>query len=578
MPANTQSNHTVTPIKYYLNDKDYAVQKRLKTAYFSKIGYKPHEKQELFHDSRARFRLANCGRRFGKSLMVAKDLQPKLLLPNKRYWIVGPTYDLAEKEFRVIWQDMIIKLGLGRDKTVKKSYSKKQGNMTIEFSDRNTILEVRSADHPENLVGEALDGVIISEAAKHKKDTWEQYIRPALADKNGFADFATTPEGFNWYYDEWMHGKDPIFAGTYESWMFPSWENSVIFPDGKDNEEIQLLVKTMNKDSFDQEIGANFGSFSGKIYAEWNIEENVIKASTPYRFNPLWPNYIAFDFGYTNPLAAIEFQISPDDKIYIWREHYMSYTRLEEHIRIMKEREQPDGYHINLCFGDAADPEAVDYISTHFAPCMADPKAKVNWRDGIDLVKGFLNREIGEDECGGPIYGPALLVTANCINTIKEFNNYRSPNAINGKNVQEIGLKQDDHAMDAIRYALVHIYQLGATTGLADVMGDLNTVASVQQSTINTLPQNAMTPTSASNRRNKMLQQALQAVGSHAASDADLGLQSSNIISVMSSLVGSETGVTQVSRQPDLRRLPGTTTFDLSQETSPGFFTQNKEF
>ena len=46
----------------------------------------------------------------------------------------------------------------------------------------------------------------------------------------------------------------------------------------------------------------------------------------------------------------------------------------------------------------------------------------------------------------------------------------------------------------------------------------------------------------------------------------------------MSSLVGSETGVTQVSRQPDLRRLPGTTTFDLSQETSPGFFTQNKEF
>ena len=67
MPANTQSNHTVTPIKYYLNDKDYAVQKRLKTAYFSKIGYKPHEKQELFHDSRARFRLANCGRRFGKA-------------------------------------------------------------------------------------------------------------------------------------------------------------------------------------------------------------------------------------------------------------------------------------------------------------------------------------------------------------------------------------------------------------------------------------------------------------------------------------------------------------------------------
>lgn len=406
------------------------------------------------------------------SKMVASDLQPKLLLPNKRYWIVGPTYDLAEKEFRVIWQDMIVGLQLGKDPSVGKAYNKKQGNMFIQFKNHNTILEVRSADHPENLVGDALDGVIMSEAAKHKKETWEQYIRPALSDNNGWADFATTPEGYNWLYEEWQHGKDDAFKGVYESWKFPSWDNIVKFPDGIDSSEIQLLKKTMAGDAFEQEIGAEFGSFTGKIYPEWDVNTNVQSVS----FNPALPNYIAFDFGYNNPLAAIEFQVTPDDKIIIWREHYLSFTRLEEHIRMLKDREQPDGYHINMTFGDAADPEAVDYINQHFAPCLALPESKVNWRAGIDLVRSFLtDREVGEDDYGGPLYAPALLVDPSCINTIKEFNNYKSPGSVKGKNVQEIGLKQDDHALDAIRYALVHIYQLGATSGLADVM-DLGAV------------------------------------------------------------------------------------------------------
>jgi hypothetical protein len=30
----------------------------------------------------------------------------------------------------------------------------------------------------------------------------------------------------------------------------------------------------------------------------------------------------------------------------------------------------------------------------------------------------------------------------------------------------------DDHALDAIRYALIHIYKLGATTSLSEVYGN----------------------------------------------------------------------------------------------------------
>ena len=400
------------------------------------------------------------------SLMVARDLEPYLLQPNKHYWIVGPTYDLAEKEFRVIWRDMIIGLKLGKDPGIDKVYNKRGGTMFINFKRWNTLLEVKSAQNPENLVGESLDKVIMSEAAKHTKETWDRYIRPALGDRRGGADFVTTPEGFNWLYDEWMHGQDPSFI-DYDSWKFPSWMNTVIFPGGEQDPEIQLLRRTMSPSAFTQEIGADFGSFVGKIYGDWDVSKHV----KPHTYRPDWPNYIAFDFGFTNPTAAIEFQVSPRDEIFIWREYYKSFTRLETVLSDLKSREQPPGYHINLTFGDAADPEAIESINEHFAPCVGDPNAKTNWRDGIDLVNSFLMRDDGEDEFGGPLQSvPALFVDPTCLNTISEFNNYRADPKSNGTNTAESARKQDDHAMDAIRYGLVHIYKLGAVYSLSDAI------------------------------------------------------------------------------------------------------------
>jgi len=137
---------------------------------FSSVGYWPHPEQILFHNSKARFRIPVCGRRFGKSMMAGHDQEPRMFLSKKMFWIIGPTYDLGEKEFRVIWDDLIVKMQMGKDKRIKKAYNKKQGNMWIEMP-WGARLEVRSADHPENLVGEALDHAIMSEAAKHKKET-----------------------------------------------------------------------------------------------------------------------------------------------------------------------------------------------------------------------------------------------------------------------------------------------------------------------------------------------------------------------------------------------------------------------
>jgi len=446
-----------------------------KYKYFNLIGYEPHEKQKLFHDSAARFRVPVCGRRFGKTQMGAKDVEPLMMTPNKRIWIVGPTYDLGEKEFRVIWFDMIIKQGLGREKLVKKSYSKKQGDLSIEFP-WGTRLEVRSAERPENLVGEGLDYVIMSEAAKHSEETWERFIRPALTDKRGSATFSTTPEGQNWIYNLWKMGRDP-HQPEYESWQFPSWENTIIYPGGKNDPEILLTKRTTPEEVFKQEYAADFTSFTGKIYSEFDEQVHVQSV----KFDPNLPNYVAFDWGFAAPMAAVEFQVDALQRIRIWREQYEERMTLRDFIAKMKSRIQPPGYHVDLCFGDAAGPGEVVQVSQFFGPCVADIRSKMGtedrgtresgWREGVNLVKSFLKpQQVGEDEFGTPIEQPWLTVDHSCVNTIREFNNYRVVDAVRGKDPREAGHNKDDHTLDAIRYGLMHVFKLGATQSLSEVM------------------------------------------------------------------------------------------------------------
>jgi hypothetical protein len=93
---------------------------------------------------------------------------------------------------------------------------------------------------------------------------------------------------------------------------------------------------------------------------------------------------------------------------------------------------------------------------------------------GIDRVKTFLQDRPPTDfeDDGTPIVSPGLFVDYSCTNTIREFGSYRAKAPVAGKNPsdpQDKPVKQGDHAMDAIRYGLVHLFDLGANYHLEDV-------------------------------------------------------------------------------------------------------------
>lgn len=436
-------------------------------ALFERLGYTPHsEGQWNIHRSQARFRTGCCGRRYGKSQTFGHEMTLKMFVADSVNWIVGPDYGLGEKEFRVVWQDFN-KLGLL--KYCNKSYNVKQGNMRIHFKDLNSLLEVKSAERKDSLVGEGLDHVIMSESAKHTQDTWEMYIGPALTDKLGSADFPSTPQGYNWFQALFELGQHPDYP-EYESWHLPSWENSVVYPGGFDpqcpnivegrhkklqpckcNAEIVRVFNTVSDMFFWQEYGAEFTAFEGMIYPEFDRRVHVRE----FDYNPAFENWWALDFGYSDPFICLDIMIDPMDRVYVWREYVSQFKATFEHGQILKTRVNPEGFHIDAI---AADPRGPDEIATLAFILGSIVSNSVGVALGYEAVKQALKKR--DDGTVG------LYIHPRCTETIRSIETLRA----NGKRAgYELTRGQFDHPADALRYFFNERFVLRGGGSLADV-------------------------------------------------------------------------------------------------------------
>lgn len=430
-----------------------------KEALFAEIDYKPHSKQQLFHDSKARFRIPCCGRRFGKSLMCGHEMTARLFVPDTMHWIIGPTYALGEKEFRVVFDNLFRKMGshFNSLRGVRKSYNVDQGNMSISLP-WNTRLEVKSAEKQDSLVGEGLDSCIMSEAALHKKDTFQMYIEPALLDKRGVADFPSTPRGHNWYEGLWLSGQDPQQEWA-ESWRFPTWENEALFPQGYDDPEIQKIKRTVSEFHWLQEYCAEFTALEGRIYDEFKREIHV----KDLVYNPFWKNYQAFDFGFADPFVCLDIQVDPSDNVYVWREYQIRRKTNTEHGLALAVRANPENYHVDGRFGDPSDPDAIRTLNAILGgkKIIARPLPVKNAisgkQQGYEAVKQWLKVHADGK--------PKLFINRSCIETIRQMEHLQSPPERDDHNSKEGQREFDDHGPDAIRYFFNEYFITGYERG-----------------------------------------------------------------------------------------------------------------
>jgi hypothetical protein len=230
---------------------------------FEDLGYEPHEGQLKVHNSSAQRRVLACGVRWGKTLCAAMEAIGAALEPKERSmgWVVGPTYDLADKVYREITY-IATRHMRHRIKTTKESERRLVlKNMAGGLSE----IRAKSADNPVSLLGEGLDWVIVDEAARLKPTIWEGHLSQRLLDRRGWALLISTPKGKGWFYDVWRRGQRDDDEG-FESWNYASRTNPHLDEDLIDAERSRLPERV-----FRQEYEGEFMEGSGQVFR--NVRE-----------------------------------------------------------------------------------------------------------------------------------------------------------------------------------------------------------------------------------------------------------------------------------------------------------------
>ena len=239
--------------------------------------------QRQIADAPVRFRVAVCGRRFGKTHLAIRELAKYARYPNKRVWYVAPTYRMAKQ---IVWKKLKKKLtAINWVKRVNET------ELTLELINGSEI-SLRGADNYDSLRGVGLNFLVLDEVADIDSEAWFEVLRPTLSDTGGDALFLGTPKGYNWFKDLYDNAK------TKKGWV--SFQYTTIDGGNVPQDEVEQARQDLDERTFKQEYEATFEQYAGIIAYSFG-QHNIATAPTVAEHQPL---LIGTDFN-VNPMSSV---------------------------------------------------------------------------------------------------------------------------------------------------------------------------------------------------------------------------------------------------------------------------------
>lgn len=414
----------------------------------------PHTKQNEFLADNHRFQVLNWGRRSGKSVAVWEKVVLQGMLRQGTYYIIAPTYKQAKsiywreicKRYRGDFmtfneQDLSITFDILTDMVIPTEFGDIKINHNPDLP--ATRIELKGADNPESLRGVGLCGAVLDEYAfmPDGKYVYDTIIRPALADKNGWAVFISTPNGvYNHFYDLCQlaqRNPDNYFyshATAMDNHYFME-ASPTEFEDTRREFEQEGKI-----DVFNQEWLAEFVNPSQLIYSEFDPDIHVFHK---FEEMPTKGTFcLTIDFGSTDPTAALYILIDYDGNWWIFDELYETDMDLDRLVYALSDK--MGDYHYARILGDSAAKFALQSLRKRGFRISGSKKGADSIANGIREVQALLKIREGTGK-------PKLFVNARCVNTIKEFQLYSWQRDAFGEISQQAEDK-NNHAMDALRY------------------------------------------------------------------------------------------------------------------------------
>lgn len=375
----------------------------------------------------------------GKSLFAMNHTLIEATKRVGRYWIVAPTYRQAKN---IYWLDVL------PNTIPKELIAKKNESELIIHLINGSLIELKGADNPDSLRGAGIKGLILDEYAFMSPSVWETILRPTLVDSGGWAIFISTPNGFNHFYDlaEYAQGHDSYFyshATSYDNPHIPNTEIDDLRDDyiakGKENE-------------FHQEYMGEFRKMSGLVYKTFDRKIHVVDAKDVPETGT---HLLSVDFGYTNPMAAVFVLVDRDDNWWVYDELYDTGLVTEQAVNIIQTKMGNNRF--STMVGDSAAAQEIANFNNAGLPIKPCEKTKDSIMSGIRTISDRLKVQEGTGK-------PKIFISSVCTNLIFEFEAYHYPEEKEGRNASEMPLKENDHALDALRYLAISVHNTNRAT------------------------------------------------------------------------------------------------------------------
>ena len=251
--------------------------------------------QKQISNSDARFRVAACGRRFGKSFLAINEVAKFARQPNQLICIIAPTYrqvkqvffnELKERLYAINWIKSV-----------------NQSDLCITLVN-NSKIYLRSSDNHDALRGSKYNFVVLDECSFIDSETWFSVVRPMLSDTMGDALFISSPTGRNWFYDLWVNSKA---NDEWESFQFTTLDGGNVPADELEQAKLDLDART-----FEQEYLAQFVTWTQTVY--YAFTDDNIKA-LPGNLDAQTPLHCGFDFNISPGTCTVS--VLKGDSMYV---------------------------------------------------------------------------------------------------------------------------------------------------------------------------------------------------------------------------------------------------------------------
>lgn len=223
------------------------------------IPYKPRPLwKDIIHPALDKYRFAVivAHRRYGKTVGTINELTKSAIkntLISPQFAYVAPFRNQAKM---IAWNYLKYYTSAISGRKVNES------DLFIELPSKhkNAVgarIYIIGADKPDALRGTYWDGVVLDEYAQIKPELWGEVIRPALADRKGFAYFIGTPKGQNQFYEIYQR------AQRSEDWftcLYRADESGVL-----DEAELKSMMEDMTDIEIRQELYCDFTASASNV-------------------------------------------------------------------------------------------------------------------------------------------------------------------------------------------------------------------------------------------------------------------------------------------------------------------------